>query len=276
MLVRVRKLKEEVETFIEEERHLEPLTNDEWQYIDYLIEILHPFCIFTNTIGRTRNGPTIHDSFPTYNKLFDQMEMQLRKLQSKRKVPWKKQLEKALEAGRRKLISYYELTKTNLGNIYGIATLLAPEYKKSYFDDNNDWIDNDGSDWVCISVITMIMALSDYLQGQIYNSKLHELYVEYQATLEKQGDLPTHTSYRPVSSSRHSSATSTITLPPLRTASSAPASTAESSSSRVIRELPDLKRKAYDYDDVLGKKKRKTYKGNGNDIEEYYANETRM
>ena len=55
---------------------------------------------------------------------------------------------KALEKGHNKLKEYYAKTQSNLGFTYGIATLLAPEYKRDFFR-GRDWeIDNDGNDWV--------------------------------------------------------------------------------------------------------------------------------
>jgi hypothetical protein len=47
---------------------------------------------------------------------------------------------------------------------------------------------------------------------------------------------------------------------------------AEANRSRIINNISDLKRKAYNYNNLHGKKKRKVTTGNKNEIKEYYAN----
>jgi hypothetical protein len=87
-------LRNEVQAFLEEEAAFDELSDEEWRQVDYLVEILFPFCVWTNLVGRTREGPTIHDSFKIYNILFDHLESQIPKLRPKRKSPWKVQLRK--------------------------------------------------------------------------------------------------------------------------------------------------------------------------------------
>src|SRR5438045_6600070 len=97
MVARARKLRNEIQTFLREEPKLDEFSDEEWRHVDYLVEILFPFCVWTNVVGRTKNGPTIHDSFKIYNRLFEHLESQIRKLRPKRRTPWKIQLMKALE-----------------------------------------------------------------------------------------------------------------------------------------------------------------------------------
>jgi hypothetical protein len=148
MIARARKLRNEVQTFLREEAKFDEFSEEEWRHVDYLVEILFPFCVWTNVVSRTKNGPTIHDSFKIYNRLFEHLESQIQKLRPKRRTLWKIQLMKALEKGQQKLRDYYAKTQSNLGYIYGIATLLAPEYKREFFQ-GKDWeVGDDGNDWV--------------------------------------------------------------------------------------------------------------------------------
>jgi hypothetical protein len=149
MVARARKLRNEIQAFLQDEKKFNiEISDDEWRQVDYLVEILFPFCVWTNVVGRTRKEPTIHDSFKIYNRLFEHLESQMQKLRPKRRTPWKIQLMKALEKGHQKLSYYYAKTHSSLGYIYGVATLLAPEYKREFFE-GSDWeVDVDGKDWV--------------------------------------------------------------------------------------------------------------------------------
>lgn len=153
MLVRAQFLRVDITQFIEGESKIQNLSSEEWKHVDYLIEILYPFCVYTNAIGRILNGPTCQEVFRIYHKLFNHLDDQIEKLRRKR-VLWKTELHAALTKGRTKLSIYYERTQGNLGNIYGVATILAPEYKLKLFEEE-EWKDGD---WVKISIITMIIA----------------------------------------------------------------------------------------------------------------------
>ena len=146
MLVRARKLKDNISFFLEDEKSIEDLSTEEWKQVDYLIEILYPFCLWTNAIGAITSGPTIHHAFAVYNKLFDHLDAQIEKLKRKR-LPWKVKLRDALKRGQAKLTTYYSQTKNELGDIYGIGTILAPEHKLAFFD-NDEWRNDEGTDWV--------------------------------------------------------------------------------------------------------------------------------
>ena len=144
-----------------------PLTDEEWRQVEYLVEILWPFQKFTNTIGGTK-GPTIHFVFDVYNALHAHMESALNKLQRK-KIPWKREMKRAIEKGREKIRSvlltrtmfttntnaalfrqYYGKTQHALGTIYAIATVLSPGAKLRRFQDP-EWRernDENGKFWV--------------------------------------------------------------------------------------------------------------------------------
>ncbi|KAG0152996.1 hypothetical protein PDIDSM_1955 [Penicillium digitatum] len=56
----------------------------------------------------------------------------------RKRVPWKKQMLEALEAGRSKLDEYYSQADDLRGNIYAISTMLAPVNKFKFFL-SSDW-----------------------------------------------------------------------------------------------------------------------------------------
>ncbi|KAG0160693.1 hypothetical protein PDIDSM_8223 [Penicillium digitatum] len=96
------------------------LSEQEWRQIDYLLCITEPFFDYTTQLSKTRDV-TAHYVFKIYNKLFDHLERSQAQLRRKR-VPWKKQMLEALEAG----------------NIYAISTMLAPVNKFKFFL-SSDW-----------------------------------------------------------------------------------------------------------------------------------------
>jgi hypothetical protein len=70
--------------------------------------------------------------FKIYNKLFHHLEQSMKQLRQKR-VPWKKEMLYALEAGRTKLDEYYSQTNHIRGHIYAISIILAPVNKFKFF-----------------------------------------------------------------------------------------------------------------------------------------------
>jgi hypothetical protein len=112
------------------------LNNEEWRQIDYLLCITEPFFIYTTQLSKTRDV-TAHYVFKIYNKLFEHLEQSMKQLRRKR-VPWKKQMLEALEAGRLKLDEYYSQTDNVRGHIYAVSTMLAPTNKFQFFL-TKDW-----------------------------------------------------------------------------------------------------------------------------------------
>jgi hypothetical protein len=98
------------------------LNNDEWSQIEYLIDLLKSFCLFTKTLSTTRTS-TIHTIFKVYNRLFEHLEKARVRLTRKR-VLWKKSLLVALKITEAKLIKYYSLTQDGLGLLYDKTILL--------------------------------------------------------------------------------------------------------------------------------------------------------
>ncbi|KAJ9480453.1 hypothetical protein VN97_g13120 [Penicillium thymicola] len=112
------------------------LSEQEWRQIDYLLYITEPFFDYTSQLPKTRDV-TAHYVFKIYNKLFDHLEQSQAQLRRKR-VPWKKQMLEALEAGRSKLDEYYSQADDIRGNLYAISTMLAPVNKFKFFL-SSDW-----------------------------------------------------------------------------------------------------------------------------------------
>jgi hypothetical protein len=84
------------------------LNREEWRQVDYLLYITQPFFDYTTQLSKTRDI-TAHYVFKIYNKLFEHLEQSMNQLRRKR-VPWKQQMFRALEAGRLKLDEYYSQT----------------------------------------------------------------------------------------------------------------------------------------------------------------------
>ncbi|KAF7137017.1 hypothetical protein CNMCM5793_006821 [Aspergillus hiratsukae] len=100
------------------------LNNEEWRQVDYLLCITEPFFDYTTQLSKTRDI-TAHYVFKIYNKLFEHLEQSMKQLRRKR-IPWKKHMLDALEAGRLKLDEYYSQTD----NVRGGAILIANPFKK--------------------------------------------------------------------------------------------------------------------------------------------------
>ena len=140
MIRRARKLRSAIKTFIQRhpEEQLIDLSATEWKHIDYLIEILYPFSKFTKAIGKSVNSPTIHQVLSAYNHLFNHLDDQVDQLRGKR-LPWKVKIRSALKKAHKKLQEYYTKTRDDIGELYGVATLLSPEYGKLSFFETEEW-----------------------------------------------------------------------------------------------------------------------------------------
>lgn len=119
------------------------LDHEDWRQIDYLLWITQPFFKFTTLLSKSKDV-TIHLVFRIYNMLFEHLEKSIRQLQRK-KVPWKKVMLNALHAAKDKLSSYYAQTDEVHGDLFAIATILAPYNKLQFFkdwaEDEEDWVD---------------------------------------------------------------------------------------------------------------------------------------
>ncbi|QKX61420.1 uncharacterized protein TRUGW13939_08568 [Talaromyces rugulosus] len=153
------------------------LSEHEWRQIDYLLCITEPFFDYTTQLSKTRDV-TAHYVFKIYNRLFDHLERSQTQLQRKR-VPWKKQMLDALDAGRTKLDEYYAQTDTIRGHIYAVSTMLAPVNKFRFFL---------SSDW-------------DQKWRDIYRNAFQQALIPYQAQVKSQSQdaYSSHTAAQPSS-----------------------------------------------------------------------------
>lgn len=142
MLNRARRLQPVLDLYCTEHQYLQfKLEKEEWRQIDYLLCITEPFFTFTTTLSKSKDI-TIHLIFGIYNKLFTHIEASEAQLQRKR-VPWKRTMLNALCAAREKLSQYYTATDSEAyGDIYAIATILAPSKKLKFFT-TKDWQGHD-------------------------------------------------------------------------------------------------------------------------------------
>lgn len=151
MLWRARRLKKDLHTYAQRfpEDKIPLFSNSDWQHVNYLIEILHPYDEFTRALGKVRNGPSIHRVYAVYNALFDHLEKYEQLLQRKR-VGWKRQVHRAILAAHDKLKKYYSDTQGARGSIFGIATILNPTCKTTFFQTGSflDETDENGISWV--------------------------------------------------------------------------------------------------------------------------------
>lgn len=140
MLTRYRLLKSDLKTFLHNEAPYLQLKRAEWSQVEYLIDIVKPFCAFTQLIGATKT-PTIHQVFKVYERLFNHLDDAKDRLQKKR-VPWKVEMRDSIDEAWKKLSKYYQKTQTSLGGLYGKAILLDPKTKDEIFrswDEATDW-----------------------------------------------------------------------------------------------------------------------------------------
>ncbi|KAJ5117352.1 hypothetical protein N7448_010984 [Penicillium atrosanguineum] len=113
------------------------LDKEEWRQIEYLLCITEPFFKFTTALSKSKDI-TVHLIFGVYNKLFTHLEASEKQLVRK-KLPWKQAMLQALQAARKKLSEYYTATDDEAyGDMYAIATILAPSKKLRFFT-TRDW-----------------------------------------------------------------------------------------------------------------------------------------
>jgi hypothetical protein len=113
------------------------LSETEWMHVRYLIAILYPYCLWTESLSAT-SDVTIHKALSVHTGLFKHLE-DLSQLLLGKKQMWKVKLADSVLAAHQKLASYYRNTDGPRGQIYNWATVLDPAqrletYKTSNFD----------------------------------------------------------------------------------------------------------------------------------------------
>ncbi|KAJ5751403.1 uncharacterized protein N7511_008368 [Penicillium nucicola] len=112
------------------------MDGDEWRQVDYLLSITYPFFKFTSSLSATTDV-TIHNVFGIYNALFTHIDKAKAQL-ARKKVGWKRVMKSALDRARDKLTEYYGKTDDIPGDLYAIATILAPRNKLEFFT-TSEW-----------------------------------------------------------------------------------------------------------------------------------------
>jgi hypothetical protein len=136
MLRRAKRLRNTCDRYCAESgaQHL-TLNSDEWRQIDYLLSLTQPFYYYTTCLSKTKET-TIHSVFAIYNLLFDHLEKSIAQL-ARKKVKWKTTMLSALKHAKQKLSDYYAATDEVFGDLYAIATIIAPQYKLQFFSGKN-------------------------------------------------------------------------------------------------------------------------------------------
>lgn len=106
-------------------------TEDEWQAVEYVLEVLTPFRYWTLWMSK-RHTITLHRVISIYNEMFDHLEGAMRSLKGKR-TAWKVDVHRAVRASHKKLQSYYSEVTPESGLLLILAALLDPFRKTKTF-----------------------------------------------------------------------------------------------------------------------------------------------
>ena len=121
-------------------------TEEEWKAVEYVLQVLLPFRYWTLWMSK-RQSITLHRVITIYNDMFDHMESVLKAL-AKKRTQWKKDIHKAVRAGRAKLREYYSNVTPGTGLLLILATILDPFRKLRTFErwDKDMGVSNDNAD----------------------------------------------------------------------------------------------------------------------------------
>lgn len=137
MLIRAHDLRAEIDEFcVNFDVTYLRLDRNEWSQIEYLIDLLRSFFLFTKVLSVTRTS-IIHIVFKIYNRLFEHLKkIKLRLL--RKRVSWKKSLITALAITKAKLTKYYSQTQNELGFLYEKTVLLHFSMSDEMFQ-SSEW-----------------------------------------------------------------------------------------------------------------------------------------
>jgi hypothetical protein len=144
MILRAMRLRVPLKSWLETQMQSEPgldrltLSNTDWKKLRYLIVLLRPFALFTNTLGATTDT-TINHTWNVYNALFNHLEDLQEKLNGKNNSDsWIPEFTTAIKAGREKLSEYYSKTGGDVEQQYALSGMLDPTQKLDIFR-TSDW-----------------------------------------------------------------------------------------------------------------------------------------
>jgi len=140
-------------------------TPKEWRHIEYILEVLQPIRFWTLWMSKTR-GVTIHQVFQVYQDMFDNLEIQISKLEQKR-IQWKIDIREGLVKAKFKAPSYYDKTESPRSLLFGIGTCVNPYCKLNLF---REWdLDASGATEYEKSYKTEFIAYYDLYYAPINN-----------------------------------------------------------------------------------------------------------
>lgn len=106
------------------------LSGMEWEHIEYVVMLLHPFYVMTKAVSTTQE-PIIQSAWFVYNHLFTHLERFERKVMGNKKN--NHFLINAIKAGTAKFSSYYSKTGDLFGDYFGITALLNPSIRTNAY-----------------------------------------------------------------------------------------------------------------------------------------------
>ena len=106
-------------------------TEDEWQAVEYVLEVLTPFRYWTLWMSK-RHTITLHRVISIYNEMFDHLEGAMRSFKGKC-TAWKVDVRRTVRASHKKLQCYYSEVTPESGLLLILAALLDPFRKTKTF-----------------------------------------------------------------------------------------------------------------------------------------------
>jgi hypothetical protein len=175
MILRAIRLRIPLKSWLETQMEKDPsldrltLTNTDWKKLKYLIILLHPFAIYTNLIGSTKDT-TINHTWNIYNRLFSHLEETKATLSKKNTTenPWIHEFFAPINAGFDMLKRYYTSTGGIVESQYAIAGILDPSQKLDMFK-TNDWKAYDKKRYETIFVKHWDTYYKEYESTQVYD-----------------------------------------------------------------------------------------------------------
>ena len=133
MIERAIYLQEAIKPWVQSRSELKEfaLSDREWELAEFLLRFLEPFRHATNSIQAT-GRPTLHQTFVTYEKLFNNLENVKAIFERMEAIPeWFEEVQNAINSMWAKLNEHY--TKTKNPSAYVDANILHPAKKMSLF-----------------------------------------------------------------------------------------------------------------------------------------------
>ncbi len=116
------------------------LNNEEWTHVQYLVELLKSFAIFTDLLERNREL-SINAIYIVYDVLFFHIKDHMTALKRKQ-CSWKRSLLKVLTQARIKLFKYYADVSHDRKLMYNLENIIDSHQKLNLYE-RSTWQDSD-------------------------------------------------------------------------------------------------------------------------------------